>query len=220
MASTTGASTNTPMWRSPGARSARTANATTATSTTAVANSYMLPHGSRSVARPRVTSTPAWARTPSPVRTMATRPHRRPAADSRAAADSRPADSRAAADSGAAGTPAGAPAATSSREWTGRRPNASCAQNATTATEYSATLVEKSESDRADSDSGCTRGGLRSGVGCRSTLGEGGPQLVAQRSEPRAGVAAAPRQQGQRQNGTAAFGRGRDPGEEPLPAQQ
>ena len=81
-------------------------------STVAVANSYMLPHGSRSVASPRVSRTAACDSAPSPVRAAPPDPTGGPAAY-------RP----------AAPLRAPPPAATS----TGQRPKASWAQNATTA---------------------------------------------------------------------------------------
>src|SRR5688572_26187694 len=115
----------------------------------------MLPQGSRSVASPRVTRTPACATAPSAVSTTATAPHRRPC-------DSPPAPSAAAGP---------LPAPTSA----GRRPKANCAQNATTASEYSATLAEKRLSDRAAREgSGVTREDLRFGTGAR---GEGSAQV-------------------------------------------
>src|SRR3954447_26343456 len=122
----------------------------------------MLPQGSRSVARPRVTSTPAWVRTPTTVRPIATSPQRRPCRLS-------------AAGSSAPGV--GAPAPTSSGVRAGRRPKASWAQKATTASEYSATVIEKRLSDRADSESGVTWSVLRA---LRGLVGERAGQVVLQ----------------------------------------
>src|SRR6476469_2221923 len=204
MARTTGPSTNAPRCRTAGTRIAKTRNETTATSTIAVPNSYMLPQGSRPVASPRVTSTPTWVSAPSTATDTAIWPQRRLCAGSASSGDS-----------GTAGAPA--PAPTSSGVRAGRRPKASRAQNARTATEYSATLIENNRSDSAASDgSGVTRGDLR----FRCAGSERGVQVVCESGEPRPALAAAPGERGDRQHGTAAVGGGGDPGEHPLPAEE
>src|SRR5829696_6671804 len=177
----------------------------------------MLPQGSRCRASARQTRTPACASAASTVTPMARVPQRcarRCAARSAfpsAGSPSRTSPSR-------PPPTAPPPAVTSSRARCGRRPNASCAQKATSATEYSATASEKKVSDRSRSDwSGVTRGDLRLRCGAG---GERGPQVVGEGGEPWSALAAAPRERGQRQHGTAAAGGGGGPGEDPFPAQQ
>src|SRR5688572_4321037 len=118
----------------------------------------MLPQGRRSVASPRVTRTAECVPAPSTVSPTAAGPHRRRWSGS------------------AAGRGAGPlPAPTTSGVPTGRRPKASCGQNATTASEYSPMVTEKRVLDSAASDaSGVTRGDLRFGGGSGS--GSGGKE--------------------------------------------
>src|SRR3954453_17054323 len=210
--------TKAPMCRSAGARTASTVNATTATSTTAVPNSYMLPQGSRSVASPRVTRTAAWVSAPRIVRAIAAMPHRCPVAGS--AADPSPANSSTS-DSTSGAPP---PAATRAGAEAARRPKASWAQKATTASEYSATLIEKKLSDRADSVGSVTR---TSGCGARggqALVGRGlvqrTAQVVGQCGEPRRVLATTAHERSDRQHGTAALGILRHPSEHPLTTQQ
>src|SRR6478609_2300096 len=207
MASTAGPSTKAPRWRTAGMRTARIRNATTATSTMAVANSYMLPQGSRPTDRPRATRTPMWVSAPSAVTATPSRPHRRLDAGSGATSPG---------PCGGSGTP---PAATSSCCGTAdvRRPNASCAQKASTATEYSATLIEKRWSESAERfGSGVTRSNLR----CGCTGVQRCAQIGRQGLEARTALPAAPRERGDAEHGTAVGAGAGGPGEHPLPAQQ
>src|SRR3954469_22780887 len=179
----------------------------------------MLPQGNRSVASPRVTRTAAWVSAPRIVRAIAARPHRCPVAGS--AADPSPANSSTS-DSPTSGAPP--PAATRAGAEAARRPKANWAQNATTASEYSATLIEKKLSDRADSVGSVTRNLRLRGAGRRALVGSGlvqrAAQVVGQCGEPRRVLATTAHERSDRQHGTAALGILRHPGEHPLTTQQ
>src|SRR5262245_18598260 len=72
--STSAAVTNRPISRSAGRRTTRTSQAQAATRLNVTTNSYMLPHGTRPAARPRVTSTPTCAAAAAAVTQTAIRP--------------------------------------------------------------------------------------------------------------------------------------------------
>jgi hypothetical protein len=77
MASTAGSRTNTPRGRTSGRRWTQTRKPVTVTIPTMIENSYMLPHGTRWTARPRVTAAPTLAASPATVTVSPATPSQR-----------------------------------------------------------------------------------------------------------------------------------------------